>query len=94
MKDTVLLVTNNGMGNADEKLKLTLIGKYLSLLLESESLPSAIGFYTEGVRLACEGTPVLEQLHALETQKVRVGIVGGMVEVLEAQMNAEKAITP
>ena len=93
MKDTVLLVTNNSMGNADEKLKLTLIGKYLSLLLESESLPSAIGFYTEGVGLACEGTPVLEQLHALETQKVRVGIVGGMVNVLEAQMNAEKAIT-
>jgi hypothetical protein len=93
MKDTVLLVTNNVMGNADEKPKFTLISKYLSLLLESESLPSAIGFYTEGVRLVCEGSPVLEPLHALETQKARVGIVGSTVDVLEAQMNAEKAIT-
>jgi hypothetical protein len=99
------------MGNADVKLQLTLISKYLDLLLESEGLPSVIGFYTEGVKLVCEGSPVLEQLHALETQKVRlivcstclnyyaltekvrVGIVGGMGDILEAQMKAEKVIT-
>jgi hypothetical protein len=111
MKDTVILVTDNGMGKADENLQLTLISKYLDLLLQSESLPVVIGFYTEGVKLVCEGSPVLEQLHALETksvrliicstclsyyalrEKVRVGIVGGMGDILEAQINAEKVIT-
>jgi sulfur relay (sulfurtransferase) complex TusBCD TusD component (DsrE family) len=111
MKDTVILITNNGMGKADEKLQLALIGKYLDLLIQSESLPSVIAFYTEGVRLVCEGSPVLEQLHTLETQnvrliicstclnhfalmeEVRVGIVGGMGDILEAQMKAEKVIT-
>ena len=111
MKDTVILITHNGMGNADEKLQLALMGKYLDLLIQSATLPSVIGFYTEGVRLVCDGSPVLEQLRALETQnvrliicstcltyfalmeKVRVGIVGGMGDILEAQIQAEKVIT-
>ena len=111
MKDTLLLITNNGMGKASEKLQLTLMAKYLDLLLQTESLPSVIGFYTEGVKLVCEGSPVLEQLHALESnnvrliicstclnyfelaESVRVGIVGGMGDILEAQMKADKVIT-
>lgn len=111
MNGTVLLVTENGMGKADKDLQLTLIGKYLDLLLHNENLPSAVCFYTEGVKLVCEGSPVLEQLHTLETknvrliicstclnyfeltEKVKVGIVGGMGDILEAQMKADKVIT-
>lgn len=58
-----------------------------------------------------EGSPVLEQLHALEGKgvrliicstclnyfglqdKVKVGIVGGMADILEAQLRADKVIT-
>ncbi len=111
MKDAVLLVTHYGMGSADEKLQLLLIGKYFELLLQGGSLPSAVCFYTDGVRLVCEGSPVLEQLHKLELlnvrliscstclnsfgllQKVQVGIVGGMGDILEAQIQAEKVIS-
>lgn len=99
------------MGNADEKLQLTLVGKYLELLLQNNSLPSAVCFYTEGVKLVCEGSPVIEQLRALESKnvrlivcstclnyfglndKVQVGIVGGMGDILEAQVNADKVIS-
>jgi intracellular sulfur oxidation DsrE/DsrF family protein len=111
VKNTVILVTNNGMGHADEKLQLTLIGKYFELLLQGGNLPAAICFYTDGVKLVCEGSPVLEPLHTLEkkgvrlvvcstclnyfelTEKVQAGIVGGMGDILEAQMKAEKVIT-
>ena len=111
MKNSILLIIHNGMGQADEKLQLTLVGKYLELLAQHSDLPSAICFYTEGVKLVCEGSPVIEQLRALEskgvrlvicstclnyfqlTDKVRVGIVGGMGDILEAQANAEKVIT-
>ena len=72
MKDTVILITNNGMGCADEKLQQMLLGKYLELLLQSSELPAAVCFYTEGVRLVCEGSPVIEQLQALETKGVRL----------------------
>jgi predicted peroxiredoxin len=111
MENAVILVTNNGTGNADEKLQQLLFGKYGELLLQNESPPAAPGFYTDGVKLVCEGPPVMEKLHNLEnkgvrliicstcsnyfdlTEKVRVGIVGGMGDILEAQMKAEKVIT-
>ncbi len=111
MENTVILVTSNGMGNADEKLQQQLFTKYLELLLQHEDLPAALCFYTNGVRLVCAGSPVIESLRNLErkgvrlilcstclnyfnlTDKVQVGIVGGMGDILEAQTKAEKVIT-
>jgi selenium metabolism protein YedF len=109
--DTVILITRNGMGEADQTLQHKLVGTYLKLLDEHNLLPGAICFYTEGVRLAVEGSPVLETLKSLEkkgvrlilcstclnyyhlTERVRVGIVGGMGDILEAQRRAAKVIT-
>lgn len=111
MKDTVIIVTNNGMGKADEKLGQMLAGKYFELLSQNGSLPAVICFYTEGVKLVCQGSPVIEQLRRLETngvrlivcstclnyyeltEKVQVGIIGGMGDIIEAQIKAEKVIT-
>ena len=111
MKNTIILITNNGIGKADIQLQQTLAGKYLELLNQSGELPAAICFYTDGVRLVCDGSPVIEQLRAVETKgvrllicstclnyfnltdKVQVGIVGGMGDILEAQIKAEKVIT-
>ena len=111
MQNSVILVTNDGLGHADRPLQHTLIGKYLELLLANGDLPSAICFYTNGVKLVVEGSPVLTQLAALEnkgvrlvicstclsyfnlTESVRVGVVGGMGDILTAQAEAEKVIT-
>jgi len=111
MQNSVILVTNDGMGRADTPLQHMLIGKYFELLLANGDLPAAICFYTEGVKLVVEGSPVLTQLAALEhkgvhlvlcstclnyfklTDSVRVGIVGGMGDILAAQAGAEKVIT-
>jgi len=111
MQNTVILVTNNGMGKADEKLSQTLAGKYFELLSQNGSLPAAICFYTEGVKLVCEDSPVIEQLRKLESsgvhlivcstclnyyglnEKMTVGIVGGMGDIIEAQIKAKKVIT-
>ena len=111
MKNTVIIVTNNGMGKADEKLGQMLAGKYFELLSQNGSLPAVICFYTEGVKLVCQGSPVIEQLRRLETdgvrlivcstclnyyeltEKIQVGIVGGMGDIIEAQIKAEKVIT-
>ena len=110
-RDTVILVTNNGMGKGPQDLQLTLIGKYLELLDLQNDLPTAICFYTEGVRLVTEGSPVLEKLRTLEekgvrlivcstclnyfslTEKIQIGIVGGMGDILAAQWQAGKVIT-
>lgn len=109
--ETVLLIARNGMGDADPALQQKLLGTYLKLLVENHILPAAICFYTEGVRLCTDGSPVLAQLQALEdqgvrlilcstcldyfhlTEQVKVGIVGGMTDILEAQRRAGKVIT-
>jgi len=111
MQNTVILIPNNGMGQADLALQQTLIGKYFELLLAGGELPNAICFYTEGVKLTVAGSPVLAQLAMLEqkgvrlvicstclnffglAEQVKVGIVGGMGDILEAQTRAEKVIT-
>jgi len=112
MRDqSVILFTRNGMGESQGDLPLRLAGKYLSLTLQSEVLPGKILFYTDGVRLACKGSPVLEQLTELEgkgvemvlcqtcldtfelSSQVKVGVVGGMGDILEALQKAEKVIS-
>lgn len=106
-----LLFTRCGMGQGPLELQHTLAGKFLSLFADSDELPGRILFYTEGVKLACQGSPVLDQLRALEARgvelilcqtcldyyglrdRVAVGIVGGMPDILEAMHKASKVIS-
>jgi DsrE/DsrF-like family len=111
MEDTVILVKSYGMGSGDTDLQLKLFNTYLTLLEQTGSLPAAMCFYTDGVRLAVAGSPMLERLHRLEekgvrlvlcssclsyynlVEKVQVGLVGSMADILEAQNRAAKVIT-
>ena len=111
MKDTIIQITNDGMGKGDPALQHKLIVKYLELIQMNDNLPNAIMFYTDGVKMVVEGSPALEQLRALESkgvrliacstclehnglaEKVKVGIVGGMTDIIEAQVKADKVIT-
>ena len=99
------------MGNAAPELAMKLVTTYLTLLMENGSLPKAICFYTEGVKLVVDDSPVLELLAKLESKgvhliicqtclnyynlrdKVRVGIIGGMGDILAAMALAGKVIT-
>lgn len=109
--ETVLLITRNGMGDAEPALQKKLITTYFKLLDESNVLPAVICFYANGVHLVVEGSPVLDSLKSLESKgvhlvlcstclnyynladKVQVGIVGGMTDIIEAQRRAGKVIT-
>ena len=80
------------------------------MLQENEFYPGAICFYSEGVKMVVEGSPVLDLLRALETKgvrliicitclqyyglsdKVAVGIVGGMNDIVLAQWMAGKVV--
>lgn len=70
--ETVILITRNGMGHAEPELQIKLIDTYFKLLDENEVLPAAICFYTDGVRLAVSGSPVLATLKSLEAKGVRL----------------------
>ncbi len=109
-KNTVLVFTANGMGDAPPELQHLLANKFLSLLLDGNVLPAKILFYTDGVKLACKDSPVLGNLQKMAaggvelvlcstcldyfglTEQVGVGIVGGMIDIIEAMQKAEKVI--
>jgi len=109
--DTTILVTRNGMGEADFELQSKLINTYFRLLNENDILPAVICFYADGVKLVVNGSPVLDTLKSLEekgvrlvlcntclnfyglAEKVQVGVVGGMGDIIEAQVKASKVFT-
>jgi hypothetical protein len=111
MNDTVVLVTRDGMGSAEPALQHRLITTYFRVLLEDGTLPAAVCFYADGVKLVVEGSPALAELRELEgrgarlilcrtcleyfglTERVRVGIVGGMGDIVAAQAAAGKVIS-
>ncbi len=110
-ENTVLLFTRNGLGQAPEELQQQLAIRFLSLLQQSGQLPAKILFYTDGVKLACQGSPVVEILSSMKasgvelvlcktcldyfklTDQVAVGVVGGLPDIIEAMLMAEKVIS-
>ena len=111
-KAIVLLMPSDGLGKtSDQKLREKLVGTLLRLLEDAEELPKAICFFTDGVKLACEGSPILKELAALEAKgvrlvlcntclnqfglvgEVRVGVVGGMTDIITAMWGADSVIT-
>jgi hypothetical protein len=68
-KSVVIIFKSNGMGQTEnQELRETLARKFLTLITDADPLPAAICFYTDGVRLACAGSPILPELRALETR--------------------------
>ena len=64
------------MGESDSEQGLALIKKYLNLLSETNQLPYAIGFYTSGVKLTTDGSPVLDELKLLVSKGVKLFVCG------------------
>ena len=69
---TTLVIANNGMGHAPAELGLKLIQSHLGLLDADDRIPHAICLYGEGVKLAVEGSPVLDELRSLADKGARV----------------------
>ncbi|MFN8595469.1 MAG: DsrE family protein [Anaerolineae bacterium] len=108
---TILVFSRNGLGHAPEDLQQKLAAKFLQLNLDASTLPAKILFYTDGVKLACDGSLVIETLRAMKErgvelilcstcldyfglrEKVAVGIVGGMPDIIEAMNSAGKVIS-
>jgi len=72
MGEVVILVTNNGLGNGEKGLREKMMGVFLSTLDTFPQLPGKILFYTEGVKLVVEGSPVIGELKALEEKGVQL----------------------
>jgi len=71
-RSTAYLFMRFGLGHAPEDLQLKVTGNFLTLLRSDQEAPAALLFYTDGVRLVCDGSPVLDLLREFESRGVPV----------------------
>jgi len=85
-KSVVVVFKSNGMGvtaSEAQSLRETLARKFLALIADADNLPAAICFYTDGVKLVCEGSPILAELAALEAKGVHLVICKTCLDYFE-----------
>ena len=64
-RNTVILFTRNGLGDAPPELQRLLSVSFAGLLAQETEPPAQLLFYGEGVKLACSGSPILDSLRTL-----------------------------
>ena len=79
----VLVVSADAMGRGVEELGQILIRGFFHTLGEVQPLPQTFIFFTTGVKLSCEGSPVLDDLCALETEGVEMLVCGTCLNYLD-----------
>jgi len=114
MRKFLVLVTREGLGRVDPTEKqfgVEMFDRFLHTLESQPLRPHSMCFYTDGVKLVCEGSPVLLGLRILEqigvrmvtcrtclehfhlTDKVAVGEVGGMNDIVRLLTDADSVVT-
>jgi len=114
MPKLVLLVTREGLGHvdaADKLFGLEMFDRFLHAFESQPLKPLSICFYTDGVKLLCQGSPALLGLKILESQGVRlvacrtclehfalteklaVGEIGGMNDIVRLLAEADSVVT-
>jgi selenium metabolism protein YedF len=68
----VLTVPSDIMGRGDQELGGVLVRAFFHTLGEVEPLPQTIIFFNSGVKLVVEGSPVVEDLQALNARGVEI----------------------
>ena len=70
--DLLVAVETETMGRGSEELGRTLMKGFLFAVGQLPQLPKTILFYNGGASLTCEGSPMLEDLKALEAEGVEI----------------------
>lgn len=91
-KETVFVFTRNGMGHAPEALQQALAVKFLALIFDSGDLPAKILFYTEGVKLCCQGSPVVDILRQFAGAGVELVICKTCVDYFQLTDQVEVGV--
>lgn len=88
----VLFLNSEKVGAGSDELGGILIQGLMNTLAENEAVPEKIVFVNSGVKLVCEGSPVLEALQSLENKGVELLACGTCINYfgLEKSVRAGK----
>ena len=70
--NTVVAIAADQMGSGAPELGKTLLKAFVFALTQQEQLPATVLFYNCGAALTCQGSPMLEDLKALEAEGVEI----------------------
>ena len=82
LKDMVIAITADTMGKGNEELGKILIKSFVYTVSETPPYPKTMVFYNGGVRLTCQGSPVLDDLIRLEDKGLKF-FLGTCLDFLE-----------
>ncbi|NMA18832.1 MAG: sulfurtransferase-like selenium metabolism protein YedF [Clostridiaceae bacterium] len=71
-KKIAVVISSDRMGSGDDALGETLMKSFIYALTQQDRLPDLIITYNGGVKLACEGSPALEDLKDLKSRGVTI----------------------
>ena len=80
------------MGEGPTDLQITLIKKFLQITLDSDNLPAKMLFYTDGVKLACKGSEVIDLLKRFEEKGIEMVICSTCLQRYELIQNVEVGV--
>lgn len=80
---TVLYIGSDQMGQGSEELGQVLMKNYLFTLTELTEFPDQMFFVNSGVKLACQGSDVLEALNTLACNGVDIASCGLCLDYFE-----------
>lgn len=83
LEDLTIAFSSNVMGGKSRELGEILIKSFIFTVSETKPYPSTMVFYNEGVRLTCEGSPVLEDLEELKGEGVEIVSCGTCLDYLD-----------
>ncbi|MFI3322624.1 MAG: sulfurtransferase-like selenium metabolism protein YedF [Rikenellaceae bacterium] len=78
--DYTVVVNRLTMGSGSDELGVMLMKAYFSTIAQSDSLPSTIIFYNEGVRYAAKDSAIISTLKEIENKGVMLIICGTCVD--------------
>ena len=78
----VVFVNSDRIGEGENALGTKLMGSFLYSLARAERRPHAVVFMNGGVRLACEGSPALQDIRLLERDGVKIYSCGTCLDWL------------
>jgi selenium metabolism protein YedF len=79
----VLVVPADIMGRGEAELGNVLVRAFFHTLTEVEPRPQKIVFFNAGVKLACEGSQVVDDLRGLEVQGIEILACGTCLDYFE-----------
>ena len=92
-KSIAVVFKTDGMGISEvHSLKEKLAKTFLTLTHQMDPLPKVICFYTDGVKLACEGSHVLDELIALEKSGVHLILCQTCLDTFELRDQVQVGI--